>query len=195
MSENNNSLTLNRSNIDRLLFEIAKMYEELNGVPTEIIITGDAATVLNYNFKTEVSKIEVIMPASKQLEYVVNCVMKKNDLESKWININYVTSESYSNVLEQKGDFYKFFQETLAVYTLSGKYLVATKLKENSDLIDIVGILKEHYERNEPISYETLDKVMDELYEGWDGVDDKVINSVRYIMEESDVEELYYSNS
>ena len=58
-----------------------------------------------------------------------------------------------------------------------------------------MGILKEHYERTEPISFETLDKVMDELYEGWDGVDDKVINSIRYIMEECDVEKFYYSNS
>ncbi|MBQ1315420.1 MAG: hypothetical protein IIY57_04430, partial [Erysipelotrichaceae bacterium] len=73
--------------------------------------------------------------------------------------------------LVQYSEYYKTFYNMVDIRTITREYLIAMKLKSGrkykNDLSDIVGILDEHIQRNDPISLEQIQKAYEQLYGEW----------------------------
>ena len=67
--------------------------------------------------------------------------------------------------------YYKTFANVLQIRTVSAEYLVAMKLmagrQYKNDLSDIVGVLMEQEERNEPLTFEKIQKAIIDLYDSY----------------------------
>lgn len=67
--------------------------------------------------------------------------------------------------------YYKTFANVLQIRTVSAEYLVAMKLmagrQYKNDLSDIVGVLIEQEERNEPLTFEKIQKAIIDLYDSY----------------------------
>jgi hypothetical protein len=74
--------------------------------------------------------------------------------------------------------YYKTFYGVLQVRSISAEYLIAMKLKSGrkykNDMSDIIGILAEHKERKEPLTWEKVNQAVVDLYQDWDGITEEV---------------------
>jgi len=101
---------------------------------------------------------------------IVNEVAKKYNLNYKWINTDFINTDSYTEKLIQYCEPYKkaFGYGVLNVRTVKNEYLVAMKIKSarfyKHDLSDICGIIEEQRINNNPITLEKLNKAIMVLY-------------------------------
>ena len=169
-----NRFELTKKNLDLYLKEVAKEYRKLNrnGMHAEIIIVGGGSILINYSFRLSTTDIDVYTKASASLKEAVNRVSDKHDLPNGWLNSDFRRTESYSDKLVQYSEYYKTFYKMVDIRTITREYLIAMKLKSGrkykNDLSDIVGILDEHIQRNDSISFEQIQKAYEQLYGSWD---------------------------
>lgn len=163
-----------KDNLDMYLKELAKEFRKLNGksMPAEIVLVGGAAILTNYGFRQMTTDIDAIIHASSVMKDAINRVRDKYDLPVGWINTDFMKTGSYSPKLDEFSIYYKTFSGILTVRTISAEYLIAMKLrsgrKYKNDLSDIIGILSEHDKKNDPISMESINLAVNNLYGGWD---------------------------
>jgi len=191
---------LERRDIDRYLYEVAKIYKKQNkhiNADAEIIIAGGAAMLLNYNFRNTTTDIDAVIRASSSFKDAINSVGDKFGLPNGWINSEFIRTSSYSPKIIEHSKYYKRFCNVLSVRTIEAEYLVAMKIKSarsyKKDLSDIVGIIKEHEEMENPITFEKIDSAMYELYGGWEDISQGTKNYVINILQSDDLESLYYA--
>ena len=169
-----NRFELTKKNLDLYLKEVAKEYRKLNrnGMHAEIIIVGGGSILINYSFRLSTTDIDAYTQASASLKEAVNRVSDKHDLPNGWLNSDFLRTESYSDKLVQYSEYYKTFYKMVDIRTITREYLIAMKLKSGrkykNDLSDIVGILDEHIQRNDSISFEQIQKAYEQLYGSWD---------------------------
>ena len=169
-----NRFELTKKNLDLYLKEVAKEYRKLNrnGMHAEIIIVGGGSILINYSFRLSTTDIDAYTQASASLKEAVNRVSDKHDLPNGWLNSDFRRTESYSDKLVQYSEYYKTFYKMVDIRTITREYLIAMKLKSGrkykNDLSDIVGILDEHIQRNDSISFEQIQKAYEQLYGSWD---------------------------
>lgn len=179
-------ITFNKENLDMYLKEVAKEFRRLNGkkMHAEIVLVGGAAVLINYNFRDMTTDMDAIIRASSAMKEAINKIGDKFDLPNRWINDDFVQTTSYSYKLIEVSTYYKTFSNVLEVRTVASEYLIAMKLKSarkyKSDLSDVIGILNEHNNRGDRITFERINQAMYVLYNGWDNISDEI---KRYIQE------------
>ena len=169
-----NRFELTKKNLDLYLKEVAKEYRKLNrnGMHAEIIIVGGGSILINYSFRLSTTDIDAYTQASTSFKEAVNRVSDKHGLPNGWLNSDFRHTESYSDKLVQYSEYYKTYYNIVDIRSITREYLIAMKLKSGrkykNDLSDIVGILDEHIQRNDPISFEQIQKAYEQLYGSWD---------------------------
>ena len=169
-----NRFELTKKNLDLYLKDVAKEYRKLNrnGMHAEIIIVGGGSILINYSFRLSTTDIDAYTQASTSFKEAVNRVSDKHGLPNGWLNSDFRHTESYSDKLVQYSEYYKTYYNIVDIRSITREYLIAMKLKSGrkykNDLSDIVGILDEHIQRNDPISFEQIQKAYEQLYGSWD---------------------------
>lgn len=158
------------ADINHYLYLLAKEYRKLNGQnsKTEIILVGDASIIINYGFLESTAKIDSIIPDPVSLLPLIDKVGDENGLTPGWINEDYKNTVSYSPELVKYSTSYKLICDCLQVKTISAEYLLATKIRTFSDsrqdIINIAGIINDHYERSLPFDFQMIESAYRKLY-------------------------------
>lgn len=172
--------SFNKDNLDIYLKELAKLFRKQNGkkATAEIILVGGAAVLVNYGFRNMTADIDAIIHASSSMKDAINQIGDKYNLPNGWLNTDFIRTASYSDKLNVFSVYYKTFYGVLQVRSISAEYLIAMKLKSGrkykNDMSDIIGILAEHKERKEPLTWEKVNQAVVDLYQDWDGITEEV---------------------
>ena len=79
--------------------------------------------------------------------------------------------------------------------TVTAEYLVAMKMvsarQYKTDLSDIVGIIGEHQRRNTPLTFDMIDRAVQELYGSWERISEDTKALVKAALENPNASELY----
>lgn len=191
-------ITFTKDNVDFFLNELAKAYKALNkrtAIPLEITLIGGASILVNYEFRSSTGDIDAIIEVPQFIKGAVNRVADQFDLDSGWLNMDFIRTSSYSRKLIQFSAPYKTFLRLLEVRTIKEEYLIAMKLVAGRlykhDFTDIIGILIECKEANRPLSQEVIKNAVIDLYESLDAVKGDVWDRFNVIMENGDYEAKY----
>ena len=113
------------------------------------------------------------------------------DLPDDWLNADFMKSDSYSDKLFFHSEYYKTFANCVDVRTVTGKYLLAMKMKSGRiykrDLSDIVGIIK-----YEDLTKDMIVDAVVELYGSYD-IDDNIDSFVDSLlaMDEKELDNIF----
>ena len=191
------SEVFNKENLDTYLKELGKEYRRLFGknVPAEIILIGGASVLVKYTFRQMSSDVDAIIRSAAAINDAINIVGNKHDLPYRWLNDDFMQTESYTPKLLRYCQPYRTFSNVLNVRTVSAEYLVAMKLcsgrKYKHDLSDIVGILGEHEKLGSPITMEDINVAVQNLYGGWDVLPKDSVTFIQDVFRNGDYEALY----
>lgn len=172
----NPSKDIGKKELDIYLRELGKEYRKLAGKknPAEIVLIGGGAILVNYSFRTSTTDVDAIIHAASAMKEAINRVGDKYYLANRWLNEDFVRTVSYSPKIEEFSQFYRQYSNVLQVRTIKAEYIIAMKLragrKYKNDFSDIIGVLMEHEEKNEHISYEDIDRAVINLYGSWNAV-------------------------
>lgn len=193
----NEKLTFNKENLNLYLKEVAKEYRRINGkyMPAEIILVGGASILANYSFRDMTTDMDAIIQASSAMKEAINNVGDKYSLPNGWLNSDFIKTDSYSHKLREISKHYKTFSNIVEIRTVSGEYLIAMKLrsgrKYRNDLFDVIGILKDHIEAANPITYEQIEKAVIELYGSWEVIPLSSKEMIRQALNEENLNKSY----
>ena len=91
--------------------------------------------------------------------------------------------------------YYKTFANVLQIRTVSSEYLVAMKLmagrQYKNDLSDIVGVLIEQEERNEPLTFEKIQKAIIDLYDSYSRIPEDSRVFIEAVYKKADLHSFY----
>ena len=186
-----------KDNINKYLNVLAKEYKRRNRKAghVELILVGGASVIINYGFRDMTTDIDAIILADSIMKESIYAVAEKEGLPDDWLNADFKRSDSYSEKLIQYSVYYRTFANFLEVRTVKAEYLVAMKLvagrNYKRDLSDIVGILAACEDTGENVTFDKIDKALDQLYGGWERVDDETAALLEAIMKSSDKRKLY----
>lgn len=189
-------IALTRSTINHLLYLIAKDYKKQNksNPDCEVILVGGASILLNYDFRSETTDIDSIIRASSTFKEIANKIGDEYHLPNGWINTDFIKTKSYSSKLIEHSKFYKKFYGCLSVRTVSAEYLVAMKLKSlrvyKHDLSDVIGIIKEQEEFENPISFESINNAYRELYN--EPMPKEAVDFLTKVFDSNSLSDLFY---
>ncbi len=192
-----------KENLNTYLKELSREFRKLNGnkMPAEIILVGGASILINYGFRDATYDCDAIVHASSAMKEAANNVGDRLGLPNGWFNSDFQRTKSYSDKLSQYSKHYKTFFNIVDIRTVSGEYLVAMKLMSGrqykNDMSDIVGILWEQQQMGQPLSFQSIDKAVSNLYNGWKTLPDNAEKQIKKILDGNDLENLYnyYRNS
>lgn len=186
-----------RENLDSYLRELAKEFRKKNGSrkPAEITLIGGASILINYGFREMTYDMDAIIKSSGAMRDAINTVGDRMGLPIGWLNTDFVHTNSYTPRLAEHSKYYKTFANILQIRTVSAEYLVAMKLmagrQYKNDLSDIVGILIEQEERNEPLSFKNIQKAIVDLYDTYDRIPEDSRTFIEALYKKEDLHEFY----
>ncbi len=172
--------SFSKEEIDHYLYLLAREYKRRNrkSKRVELVLVGGASVLVNYGFRDSTTDIDAMILADSVMKETIYAVAEKEHIPDGWLNADFQRSGSYSKSLFEHSEYYKTFAKVLEVRTIRGEYLLAMKLMSGRnykrDLSDIVGIIECSKEEGNEITLEKIDKAMEDLYGGWDMVDDYV---------------------
>ena len=139
--------------------------------------------------------IDAIIKSSGVMKDAINVVGDKLELPVGWLNTDFVNIKSYTPRLIEHSKYYKTFANVLQIRTVSAEYLVAMKLmagrQYKNDLSDIVGVLIEQEERNNPLCFDTIKKAIVDLYDSYDKIPEDSRTFIEAIYQKDDLHEFY----
>lgn len=188
-----------KENLDTYLQELAKEYRKRVGrsMPVEIVLIGGAAILVNYGFRDMTTDVDAVIHAVSVMKDAINCVGDKFGLPTRWLNADFMRTDSYTPKLDQYSTYYRTFSNILTVRTVTAEYLIAMKLrsgrKYKHDLSDIIGILAEHEKQGKPITLEDIDTAVQNLYGGWDNIPKDARDYISDTLEKGNYEQIYAS--
>lgn len=171
------------------LKELAKEFKRITGRKTsaEIIIVGGGSVLLNYDFRMNSVDVDAFNTYESAIKDAAKLVADKYNLSQQWLNDDFKKTPSYSPRLRQYSSYYKTFSNVLEIRTISREYLVAMKMvsgrKYKNDLSDILGILYYHYKNNDEITYQQIEKAVENLYGNFDRIKCDVVEFVKTAIE------------
>lgn len=186
-----------KENLDSYLKELAKEFRKKNGtrMPAEIILIGGASILINYGFREMTYDMDAIIQASGAMKEAINTVGDRLGLPVGWLNTDFVNTNSYTPRLVEHTKYYKTFSNILQIRTVSAEYLVAMKLmagrQYKNDLSDIVGVMIEQEERDEPLSFEKIQKAVVDLYDSYDKIPEASRTFIEAVYKKEDLHEFY----
>ncbi len=190
-------VAFNKEDMDMYLRELAKVFRKLNGktMPAEIILIGGASVLINYGFRNSTYDIDAIIMSSSAMKQAINQVGDKFNLKNGWMNTDFMKTKSYSSKLTEHSKYYKTFSNILEVRTVTAEYMVAMKLmagrKYKNDMSDIIGILKAHSDKGNPLTLEQIKKAVTELYGEWSALPQSSIDFIEQIMRSENYGEIF----
>ena len=170
------NMPFTKENLDNCLKELAKEFRKKNGIkmPAEIILIGGASILINYGFREMTYDMDAIIKSSGAMKDAIITVGDRLGLPAGWLNADFVNTNSYTPKLVEYSKYYKTFANILQIRTVSAEYLIAMKLmagrQYKNDLSDIVGILVEQEERNEPLTFDVIQKAIINLYDSYEKI-------------------------
>ena len=193
---------ITKENLDTYLKELAKQFRKLNGkaMPAEITLIGGASILINYGFRDSTYDVDALIHASSVMKDAINYVTDTLGLPSGWLNEDFKNTKSYTPRLVNYSKYYRTFSNVLTVRTITGAYLVAMKLmayrQYKHDISDIVGILREQQNSGDPLTFERIDKAVNDLYDSWENLPKNAKNMIESILANEDMDALYeaYAN-
>ena len=193
---------ITKENLDTYLKELAKQFRKLNGkaMPAEITLIGGASILINYGFRDSTYDVDALIHASSAMKDAINYVTDTLGLPNGWLNEDFMNTKSYTPRLVNYSKYYRTFSNVLAVRTITGEYLVAMKLmayrQYKHDISDIVGILREQQNSGDPLTFERIDKAVNDLYDSWENLPKNAKNMIESILANEDMDALYeaYAN-
>lgn len=193
---------ITKENLDTYLKELAKQFRKLNGkaMPAEITLIGGASILINYGFRDSTYDVDALIHASSAMKDAINYVTDTLGLPNGWLNEDFKNTKSYTPRLVNYSKYYRTFSNVLAVRTITGEYLVAMKLmayrQYKHDISDIVGILREQQNSGDPLTFERIDKAVNDLYDSWENLPKDAKNMIERILANEDMDALYeaYAN-
>lgn len=186
-----------KENLDGYLKELAKEFRKKNGIkmPAEIILIGGASILINYGFREMTYDMDAIIKSSGAMRDAINAVGDRLGLPVGWLNTDFVNTNSYMPRLVQHSKYYKTFANILQIRTVSAEYLVAMKLMSGrqykNDLSDIVGVLIEQEERNEPLHFDIIKNAIVDLYDSYDKIPKDSRDFIEAVCKKEDLHEFY----
>lgn len=186
-----------KENLDKYLKELAKEFRKSNRtkIPTEIILIGGASILINYGFREMTYDIDAIIESNGAMKEAINTVGDRLGLPVGWLNTDFVRTNSYTPRLVEHSKYYKTFSNILQIRTVSAEYLVAMKLmagrQYKNDLSDIVGVLIEQEEREEPLNFEKIQKAVVDLYDSYDKIPDASRSFIEAVFKKENLHEFY----
>lgn len=186
-----------KDNLDTFLKELAKEYRKRSGkaTPAEIVLIGGAAILANYGFRDMTTDVDAVIHAASTMKDAINFVGDKFGLPNGWLNADFMRTGSYSPKLLQYSEYYRTYANVLTIRTVRAEYLIAMKLrsgrKYKNDLSDIIGILSEHEKLGEPITMESIDTAVTNLYGGWDSISEEARQYIQNVMRQGNYGEMY----
>ena len=186
-----------KENLDSYLKELAKEFRKKNGarMPAEIILIGGASLLINYGFREMTYDMDAIIKSSGAMKDAINTVGDRLGLPVGWLNTDFVNTNSYTPRLAEYSKYYKTFANILQIRTVSAEYLVAMKLmagrQYKNDLSDIVGVLIEQEERNKPLTFDTVQNAIIDLYDSYDRIPEDSRIFIEAVYKKEDLHEFY----
>jgi hypothetical protein len=186
-----------KENLDHYLKELAKEFRKRNGtkMPAEIILVGGASILINYGFREMTYDMDAIIKSSGAMKDAINTVGDRLGLPVGWLNTDFTHTDSYTPRLVEHSKYYKTFANILQIRTVADEHLVAMKLmagrQYKNDLSDIVGVLMEQEERNKPLSFETIQKAIIDLYDSYDKIPEDSRNFIEAVYKKKNLYEFY----
>ena len=190
-------MPITKESLDTYLKELGKRYRRINGktMPVEIILIGGASILINYGFRDSTYDIDAVIEAASAMKDAINYVTDQLGLPNGWLNDDFKYTKSYSPWLVQFSQYYRTFSNVLQVRTVTGEYLVAMKLmafrQYKHDISDVVGILREHTNSGDPLSWERIDAAVCNLYDSWENMPDNAQSLIQSILADEDLDALY----
>lgn len=193
---------ITKENLDTYLKELAKQFRKLNGkaMPAEITLIGGASILINYGFRDSTYDVDALIHASSAMKDAINYVTDTLGLPNGWLNEDFKNTKSYTPRLVNYSKYYRTFSNVLTVRTITGEYLVTMKLmayrQYKHDISDIVGILREQQNSGDPLTFERIDKAVNDLYDSWENLPKNAKDMIESILDNEDMDALYeaYSN-
>ena len=186
-----------KESVDNYLNILAKEYKRRNRKAdrVELILVGGASVLVNYGFRDMTTDIDAIILADSVMKEAIYAVAEKEGLPDGWLNADFKRSDSFSEKLIAKSDYYKTFANVLEVRTVKDEYLIAMKLvagrNYKRDLSDIAGVLISSRKQGKNISYEKIDTAVKDLYGNWDKVKPLTAQLLEKLLKNDDIESLY----
>ena len=186
-----------KESVDNYLNILAKEYKRRNRKAdrVELILVGGASVLVNYGFRDMTTDIDAIILADSVMKEAIYAVAEKEGLPDGWLNADFKRSDSFSEKLIAKSDYYKTFANVLEVRTVKDEYLIAMKLvagrNYKRDLSDIAGVLISSRKQGKNISYEKIDTAVKDLYGNWDKVKPFTAQLLEKLLKNDDIESLY----
>lgn len=186
-----------KANLDNYLKELAKEFRRINGtkMPAEIILIGGASILINYGFREMTYDMDAIIKSSGALKEAINTVGDRLGLPVGWLNTDFINTSSYTPRLVEYSRYYKTFSNILQIRTVSAEYLVAMKLmagrQYKNDLSDIVGVLIEQEDREEPLKLEIIQRAVVDLYDSYDKIPENSRTFIEAVYKKEDLHEFY----
>ncbi|MBQ8496214.1 MAG: hypothetical protein IJ489_02015 [Clostridia bacterium] len=185
-----------KDNLDFYLKELAKEYKkQARGMDAELILIGGASVLINYGFREMTYDIDAVIAAPSVMKDAINTVGDRHNLPNGWLNADFKNTISYSPKLARYSEYYRTYANVLQIRTVRAEYLVAMKLvsgrKYKKDLSDIVGVLYEQQRAGNPLTYELIDKAMNDLYDGWDHVSDYAKDLLNIALKSEHLDKLF----
>ena len=148
--------------------------------------------MLNYKFREATQDFDVILRTVSGISDVITRFADENELPRDWMNRDFIKTTSYSAKLtEVSKHFCSLNNNTLEIRTVSGKYLIAMKIRAHreyrNDISDVAGILIEEREKGNNISFPDVNDAYVFLYE--EAIDSNVEKVVRELFDK-DTDEL-----
>lgn len=193
----NPSKDIGKKELDIYLRELGKEYRKLAGKknPAEIVLIGGGAILANYNFRTSTTDVDAIIHAASAMKEAINRVGDKYYLANRWLNEDFLRTVSYSPKIEEFSQFYRQYSNVLQVRTIKAEYIIAMKLragrKYKNDFSDVIGVLMEHEEKNEHISYGDIDRAVINLYGSWNAITEEAKTFLKDVLSCKDLAERY----
>lgn len=197
MSVKHDKNLITKENIDTYLKEFSRIFKKLNGdkMHAEIIIVGGASILINYGFRKSTADIDAVIYSSSVLKEASNIISEKYNISSDWLNADFKKTNSYSSKLREHSIPYKTFSNIVHIRTIKSEYLIAMKLmagrRYKHDLSDIIGIFKEHKNKNEPIEVNKVKEAFKILYGNTDKMPQESKELLRKIEETDDLNQLF----
>lgn len=186
-----------KENLDSCLKELAKEFRKKNGtkMSAEIILIGGASILINYGFREMTYDMDAIIKSSGAMKDAINIVGDRLGLPVGWLNTDFVNTNSYTPRLVEYSKYYKTFANILQIRSVSAEYLVAMKLmagrQYKNDLSDIVGVLIEQEERNEPLTFDLIQKAIIDLYDSYDRIPEDSRIFIEAVYKKEDLHAFY----
>ena len=187
---------IDKAKLDNYFNELASIYiKKSHGYEFEFILVGGASILVNYNFRDVTNDIDAYFLPSADIKEAINAVSEKMHISPNWINDDFKETKSFSDKIVQFSSFYKTYKNILTIRTIKDEYLVAMKLMSGriykNDISDVVGILNSSRKLNKNITFEMIDKAVNDLYGNWDKIDNEVKCILDKILKTKDLNKLY----